>query len=155
MITESRAEGTARPVPSPRSPSTGGQTCFPPLFSSQVSLEKQQQRRWEASGKEAQLSFQACLWVSAPSLVQSPKKFLSLILSFLSFPFRAQVWLLSSGRVQKAVFWCILKATVDLSSVGGMVIRCSEQVWQRTGKIALSDFSCWLPVTVAITIHCS
>lgn len=36
--------------------------------------------------------------------VQSQKKFLSLNLSFLSFTFRAQVWLLSSVSVQKAVF---------------------------------------------------
>lgn len=66
--------------------------------------------------------------------VQSQKKFLSLNLSFLSFTFRAQVWLLSSVSVQKAVFWCILKATLDLSSVGGMVIRCLDQVWQKIGR---------------------
>lgn len=38
------------------------------------------------------------------AIVQSQKKFLSLIWSFLSFTFEAQVWLLSSGSVQKAVF---------------------------------------------------
>ena len=38
------------------------------------------------------------------AVVQSKKKFLSLILSFLSFAFRARVWLLCSGSVQNAVF---------------------------------------------------
>lgn len=103
MITDSKAGGTARSRPCDLIPLEDRHFSLPGFphksdlkAATAVMISTEERSSAVLSGLPVGLVQEAA--------VPSQKKFLSLILSFLSFTFRAQVWLLSSGSVEKAVF---------------------------------------------------